>query len=217
MGKNMYSLMLSKSIMQEIDKIAYRTGTNRSNLINRILAEYISYETPEMKIKEIFNRISNLINNSDFVLLSEGNSSLSIKSPLEYKYRPTIKYFLEMDKTNENTQIGTLKVSFRTQSSDLLEILDSFFNLFVLLEKKYIHPLFEPGTISYKIEPGKFQRSFPMPKTEDENKNKVIGEAVISYIKIFDKLLKWFLLNPDTNVAHIEKQYLLLIENKIII
>ncbi len=217
MKKNMYSLMLSGSVMQEIDKIAYKMGTNRSNLINQILADYVSFETPEMKIKEIFETITAMIESTDFILLSEGSQTLSLKSPLEYKYRPTIKYSLELNKHSEHSQIGTLKVVFRTQSPDLLEILDDFFYEFIKLEQKYIHPLFEPDVIQYEVESGKFRRSFPMPNAKDERSNQIISEAISSYIHCFDTLLKWYLANPNATQKQMEKQYLATIKGKIVI
>ncbi len=217
MKKNMYSLMLSQSIMQEIDKMAYRLNTNRSNLINQILAEYVSFETPEKRIKSIFERIAQLIESTDFVLLSEGHSTLSLKSPLAYKYRPTIKYSLEMSRTPEDRYIGMLKVSFRTQSAELLAQLDAFFAAFIALERAYIHPLFEEGRIQYEIESGRFKRSFPMPICEDEDSIALISTAISSYISTFDDLLKWYLYHPDAAFAKLEKQYLALIKNKIMI
>lgn len=47
MKKNMYSLMLAEKVVQAIDRLASEKGTNRSNLINQILAEYVSLTTPE--------------------------------------------------------------------------------------------------------------------------------------------------------------------------
>lgn len=217
MKKNMYSLMLSGSIMQEIDRLAYKLGTNRSNLINQILAEYISFETPEMKIREIFDKITQMIESTDFILLSEGNSTLSLKSPLKYKYRPTIKYSLELHKNNEHSQIGMLRVNFRTQSSELLEILDDFFTAFITLEKKYIHRFFPKNSILYEVESGKFRRSFPMPICDDETDNQIISEAISTYINSFDTLLKWYLTYPDASFEELEQEYIRLIKNKIVI
>lgn len=39
MKKNVYSLVLSEDVVHEIDKLAYQRGTNRSNMVNQILAE----------------------------------------------------------------------------------------------------------------------------------------------------------------------------------
>ena len=50
MDKSLYSLMLMDSVVREIDRIALQKNTNRSNLVNQILAEYVSLVTPEQKI-----------------------------------------------------------------------------------------------------------------------------------------------------------------------
>ena len=54
MKKNMYSLMLAEEVIREIDKLAEQNNTNRSNLVNQILAEYVSLTTPEKHIQNIF-------------------------------------------------------------------------------------------------------------------------------------------------------------------
>lgn len=45
MKKTVYSLVLSENVVAEIDRLAYHKGTNRSNMINQIIAEYVSYTT----------------------------------------------------------------------------------------------------------------------------------------------------------------------------
>lgn len=217
MKKNMYSLMLSEGIMKEVDRLAYKIGTNRSNLINQILADHISFETPEMRIKEIFENITELIESTDFILLNEGNATLSLKSPLEYKYRPTIKYSLELYKHDDHGQIGMLRVVFRTQSAELLQTLDQFFQYYIQLEQKYIHPLFAKNSIEYQVESGKFKRTFPMPNAKNESDNQLVSQAISTYIENFDTLLKWYLNSTHLPFEEMEIQYLLLIKNKIVI
>ena len=46
MKKTLYSLMLSEEVMREIDALAHKMGTNRSNLVNMILAEKVEMRTP---------------------------------------------------------------------------------------------------------------------------------------------------------------------------
>ena len=46
MKKNLYSLTLSDDVVREVDALAHRMGTNRSALVNQILAEYVSVPTP---------------------------------------------------------------------------------------------------------------------------------------------------------------------------
>ena len=94
MKKTLYSLMLSEEVVREVDALAHRLGTNRSNLINQILAEYVNYTTPERKINDVLSAIEQLMSPSrDLVPFFTPNSlSMSLKSSLEYKYRPTVKY-----------------------------------------------------------------------------------------------------------------------------
>ena len=46
MKKTLYSLMLDDEVVREVDALAHQLGTNRSNLINQIIAEYVNYTTP---------------------------------------------------------------------------------------------------------------------------------------------------------------------------
>ena len=61
MKKNVYSLVLSENVIAAVDRLAYERHTNRSNLINQILAEYVSYETPEMRMQNVFDRMQTLL------------------------------------------------------------------------------------------------------------------------------------------------------------
>ena len=54
MKKTLYSLMLSDEVVAEVDRLAHRLGTNRSNLINQILAEHVNLVTPERRINDVF-------------------------------------------------------------------------------------------------------------------------------------------------------------------
>ena len=49
MKKSTYSVVLSDRVVAEIDRLAYRKGTNRSSMINEILAGYVSMTTPEQR------------------------------------------------------------------------------------------------------------------------------------------------------------------------
>ena len=52
---------------------------------------------------------------------------MSLKSSLAYKYRPTVKY--EVDLGGGEDTLGTLNVVFRTQSAELIAALGSAFGL----------------------------------------------------------------------------------------
>ena len=89
MKKSVYSIVLMDDVIREVDKQAYLLGTSRSNLINQILAEHLSCVTPEMRMREIFDSLTGFISSSFTVQEQRSASLLTMKTALEYKYRPT--------------------------------------------------------------------------------------------------------------------------------
>ena len=208
MKKNMYSLMLAEDVIQAIDELASEKNTNRSNLINQILADYVSLTTPEKHVRNIFDIIENFISRqSGNLLYSQPNDmTMSIKSPLQYHYRPTIRYEVEMYRTPRQT-IGQLKIIFRTTSSGLLVELTRFFKLWMQLENIYIKQFFSKGAIEYGLENGKFWRTFAVPNDSDYTEEQ-IGNAISQYIATFDEMLKDFLAGRYSSTEELEKRYL---------
>ena len=90
--KSAYSLVLMDDVIKAVDKQAYRLGTSRSNLINQILAEHLSCVTPEMRMREIFEQVAELVSSSFRIQEQRSPSRMTVKTDLEYKYRPTIIY-----------------------------------------------------------------------------------------------------------------------------
>ena len=208
MKKNMYSLMLAEDVINAIDALANEKNTNRSNLVNQILAEYVSLTTPEKHVRNIFDIIEQMIGNRDsFLLYSQPNDmTMSIKSSLKYHYRPTIRYEVEMYRTPKET-IGELKVIFRTQSAELLLELTRFFKIWIQLENIYIQHFFAKDAISYGMENGKFLRTFAVPNDSDYSEEQ-IGNAISNYIATFDEMLKSYLSGKFNSTQDIEKRYL---------
>ena len=130
MKKTLYSLMLNEEVVREIDRMAHRMGTNRSALINQILADYTSVVTPERRIESIFHEIEQLVAPArDLVpFFAPHTTSMSLKSSLEYKYRPTVKYEVALY-GDKQEGLGELAVIFRTQSAQLLQSMTQFFRL----------------------------------------------------------------------------------------
>ncbi len=207
----MYSLMLSKNLIEEIDSLAYKQNTNRSNLINHILAEYLSMSTPEMHIQEIFEYLSNLLKTHSNLLIQNSNSAsiICIKSSLAYKYKPSVKYSIELYKYNHE-YFGTLKIQFRTQSEILINALSAFFEIWIKLESKNIKPLI--GTkITYTIDINKFERSLITPQLPTDNE--ALSEALGNYIDMFDNVLKRYIKTPDIQFSELENYYLTFLKN----
>lgn len=208
MKKNMYSLMLAEEVIDAVDRLAAEKGTNRSNMINQILAEYLSLTTPEKHVRNIFDIIENFINQrTGYMLHSQPNDmTMSIKSSLQYHYRPTIRYEVEMYRTPHQT-IGQLKINFRTTSAELLVELTRFFKIWMQLENLYIKQFFTKGAIEYGMENGRFLRTFAVPNDADYSEEQ-IGNAISQYIATFDEMLKDFLAGKYSSTEEIENRYL---------
>ena len=127
--------MLNDEVVREVDALAHQLGTNRSALINRILAEYVGFTTPERRINDVLSAIEELMRPTrDLVPFFAPNaSSLSLKSSLEYKYRPTVKYEVALYPSGGES-IGELSVVFRTQSAALIQAMTEFFRLWKQIE-----------------------------------------------------------------------------------
>ena len=191
MKKTLYSLMLNEDVVREVDALAHRMGTNRSALINRILAEYVNYVTPEQRINDILSSIESLMAPSrELVPVFAPNSfSMYLKSSLEYKYRPTVKYEVELYK-GEGESIGQLSVLFRTQSMALISAMTDFFRLWCRIEQAHLLPL-TGASIEYALGDGKFIRSISSPDRSCSSEE--LAEALSEYIKLFDSLMKAYL------------------------
>ena len=100
MNKSIYSLVLSDEVIEAIDRMAYSMNTSRSALINQILAEAVSYVTPEKRMRDIFGRMEEILlsDNAFQLMMQSSDSMFSVRSALAYKYNPTIKYSLELNK-----------------------------------------------------------------------------------------------------------------------
>ena len=191
MKKTLYSLMLSEEVVRAVDAMAHRLGTNRSNLINQILAEYVDLVTPERRLNQVLSAIEQLmLPTGDLVPFFAPNTfSMSLKSSLEYKYRPTVKYEVELYRGGKEA-IGELSVVFRTQSTALIEAMTNFFRLWKRIEDAHL-PSRTGTRIEYALYDGRFTRSLAAPD-RDCSAEELAG-ALSEYIKLFDRLMKSYL------------------------
>ena len=183
--------MLNDEVVREVDALAHRLGTNRSNLINEILAEYVNYTTPERRINDILSTIQELMQPSGDLIpfFAPHSYSLSLKSSLEYKYRPTIKYEVELYKGSGDT-IGALSVLFRTQSPALIDAMTDFFRLWKSIEDAHLAPRLS-AKVDYALYDGKFVRTIAVP---DKNcSSDELASSLAEYIRLFDKMMKGWL------------------------
>ena len=205
MQKSLYSLILMDDVVREIDAIARKQNTNRSNLINQILAEYVSMVTPEQRIYNIFNCIDNLLGHNAFDSYIEPNeSTMSLKSSL----------LVELYRTGENAS-GELKIVFRTQSQELLFRLQEFFGLWTKMERIYLKD-YSSQVINYSFENGKFTRTFQMPRDRLYD-NEDTARAISDYIRMFDDIVKGYITGTYMSFTEMENRYLQYLNSSVVI
>lgn len=192
MKKTLYSLMLSDDVVQAVDEQAHRMGINRSAMVNQILAEYTDMITPERKVQEIFQQIEEILGtDSDLIPFVAPNAmTMSLKSSLQYRYRPTVRYSVELYQDREEA-LGELSVVFRTQSQELLEGMGQFFRLWKQVEDRLIAG-YKVYATEYALYPGRFTRSISLPGRRDYGTGD-IAAAISAYVQHFDRTMKDYL------------------------
>ena len=203
MNKSVYSLVLMDEVVAEVDRLAYQRNTSRSNMINQILAEYVSYMTPEKRMREVFERaIHRLTGSGTFqLMLQPTDSTMSLRSALAYKYNPTVRYSVELYRDQQGAA-GELKVLLRSQNNSLILYMTQFFKLWTRLEQAYV------GETQYQIERGRYTRILRLPEAVKSNAQR--GEILADYIKVLDECMKIFfelLDQPQVAAARIENRY----------
>lgn len=200
MSKSTYSIVLSDEVVKAVDRLAYTSNTSRSGMINHILASHLSMVTPEMRLNDIFDTLFRAITAVDDnfrVRQRPSPEMMLLCSPLQYKYKPTLRYSLQLVKVQDNT-LGRLRVEFRTQSDELKYKLTEFISLWIKLEESYLLEYFPEG-ITYDVDYGRFTRTFRQPSGSKPLSDAEIGQAIAQYIAIFDEILKLY-FNARDNV-----------------
>ena len=111
MKRSTYSLILMDDVVAAIDRLAAQQGTSRSNLINQILAEHVSCVTPEQQMRQIFACLTQQMNSAFRIQEQGSDAMLSILGSVQYKYRPTIRYSVELHREMHGEKVGILKLS----------------------------------------------------------------------------------------------------------
>ena len=204
MSKSVYSIVLNDDVVSAVDLMALRLGTNRSSLINQILAERLQVITPERRIQDIFESIFDLMDER-FIRDTTAGSALALRSSVAYKYKPTVRYSVELMRTPAGGQIGNLKISFRTRSQAFMQMLSDFYAMWISTERR-----FNKREVKYFLDNDKLIRTLYYPKGESELSSERLGELIGEYVKAFDAALNmYFATVADTpekvaeNIAYI--------------
>ena len=190
MGKSLYSLILSDEVVSRVDRLASRQGVNRSQLVNRILAEYCSLVTPEKRVESVLDAVNRLMTDGDGELapfFTPNQTAMFLKTSLEYRYRPTVRYDLKLLLEPRDGTIGELSVTFRTTSEELLALADRYFRLRIQAET-LAHPENPPA---FTLSPGKLTRAIPAPPEGTEPEE--FAARISEYVRLLDRDMKAFI------------------------
>ena len=202
MKKSVYSLVLTDDIVAQVDRVAYAAGTSRSNMINQILAEYVSYVTPEKRMREIFSAAENLLRDlsGTQLMLQPSDSMLSLRSALHYKYNPTVRYSVELFRDSGGAA-GQLRISLRSQNETLILLLRRFFLLWQQVEQNAV------GPVQCTIEDGRYTR---LLQPTAPLGSQALGQLIAAYIQTLDSAMKAYftlLEQPAQAARKIEALY----------
>lgn len=200
--KSVYSLVLMDDVVGQVDRLAYAANTSRSNMINRILAAYVSYETPEQRIREAFSCMERLLTGEGAfqLLLQPSDSMLSLRSAIAYKYNPTVRYCVELYRA-PSEEAGELRVSLRSRNAALLGCFAYFFRLWNSVELRRWE------RVASTLQSGRYARRL---LADSRLSSAQQGERIAGYLGLLDGCMKLYfgsLDEPERAARAIQIQY----------
>ena len=197
MKRSMYSLILSDDIVAAVDALAAQKGTSRSNYINQVLAKHVQCITPEQQMQRVFANLTHQMDEAFRIQEQGSNALLSILGSVQYKYRPTIRYRVELLRNMQKEKVGRLKISCRTQNQTLLDAMAQFFRFWVKLEQKYdADSACAQGL--YQIESGCMTMALLRSGAATDEQ---LGEIVGNYIRMFHAVLQSYFAGIQQDIS----------------
>lgn len=198
MKKSVYSLVLTDAVIEATDRLAYQKGMSRSALIDEILAQSLSCITPEMRMRDIFLSLEEWMRSDQVFRLQNraSDSMMSLISAIKYKYKPTLRYSVELYRNVKGKAFGELKIQSRTQNVQLMHELEMFYSLWISIEQNLLGPR------QYLLQDGRLTRQLTLPSFDKTYAETALAEAIGNYMQSFDKAIKlYFDYLPNRNAA----------------
>lgn len=207
------SVTILEETLEAIRLIAAAESAELSDTVNKILEDYLlSYEySKALNYFDVIHSIEKNLTENNFLVIKDSPSdfTISAKSSLQYIYRPTLKYKFDIIRDSDR-YIGEMQAVVRSNNIDLLKCFSEFTELWMSLEAKYLR-FRDVDRIEYITDSGLFDRRIYLPAETDSRDAAVngaaIGEAVGSYIDVFDRLFKFCFNNPGLTAGDIEAMY----------
>ncbi len=188
MSRSVYSVVLDDDVVAALDIAAMRAGTNRSAMMNRLLAAQLGFATPEERIRKVFDAMEQLAATQYTalqVLGRDAQAQFSMRSALRYKYNPTVRYSVELYPHSQE-YLGVLRAQLRTQNTVLTQALESFYRLWAALEQNALQT---PATL-YEIGGARFSRVMRLPT--DGCSEQQLADRLTRYVSLLDACMKLY-------------------------
>ena len=117
---------------------------------------------------------------------------MTLRTALQYKYNPTVRYSLELSRDNQS--VGTLRVSLRTQNSRLIMAMVNFYGLWDTVETAFL------GRQQSMVDGERYLRVLVLQSTGPQGLllgSEALGELIADYIATFDAALKFYFSAPE--------------------
>lgn len=206
MNEDFDSIRILEKMMLELHGLALEREVTVSDIVHEALDEYLYAHTNSINLFDVIHSIENAMNPADRFVTSADPASLVIfiKSPIRYVYRPELKYEVRIMR-NDRVSVGKLSVALRTHDMETIKRFSDFIALWIALERKYITRS-RAERIAYMTDDGYFCRQIFYPEASAHSDARTIGDAISSYIHVFDELLKYCI--NQRNAQMIEQIYL---------
>lgn len=211
MGKNVYSVVLDDDVVAAVDLAAMRAGTNRSAMMNRLLAAQLECATAEDRVCTVLDAMQQLAAGSCAALQvasRQAQTQLAMRSVLRYKYNPTQHYSIELF-AHPQQYLGVLRCQLRTQNSALVEALEAFYQLWAALEEAATGALPD----MYQLGGARFTRLLRLPASPCGEQ--ALAEALTGYVAYLDDGVKLYcehLQQPAQAQALVEQRFAALLQ-----
>ncbi|BES64705.1 hypothetical protein SANA_11440 [Gottschalkiaceae bacterium SANA] len=196
MSRSLYSLILSDRVVEAIDREAYLQQSNRSRLIERILAEYAGVETKEAQVREMMEEIAKRLSAQKHiqVLPNRETQSLVYQAPIRFKYNPTLRYRLEWQEIDGDHQ-AVLKIFSRTTSRSLADALETFFLQMNRWETEYV-PFMQGENCLYRNE-GKGTIQFVKILYVGSSAYEEVSRLISRYLRLLNTAIEQYFSSDD--------------------
>ena len=201
MDENFDTIQILQEMMLELRGLALERTMSVSDIVHEALGEYLMFRANGVNLFDVIYGIESAMNKSGRFVTNADPAGLSIfiKSPIRYVYRPELKYDVRIARSGA-ASIGKISVALRSRDMETIELFSGFVGLWIDLERKYL-----PRSQAYTTDAGYFGRQICC-EMERHGDGRSIGDAIGSYIRVFDELLKRY-INYRDSAHEIEKLY----------